>query len=719
MKSHKRKGRNYANRGASAKKHKVDDSDKSQDWETFKAPKENKLLEEYYSRQFKGFLAEDELPLLFAKMKEALPASFRVVSSHFRYKMLAKLFSSKDCVKKILDISEYLITPQELAQKEKEKKLESELKKPIEENKTIEESKKVNAPENSDPKVLQEKMDDKELAVPLKKWDFYPDDLLYEIPMSRYELKKGEGGLRKLHKFIQQCNETGLINRQEVVSMLPPLILDVKPGMKILDMCAAPGSKTSQLLEKCFGDYTQHHNLKSEATRSGVVVANDSDYSRAFMLTHQLQRFDTASLLVLNHDGQHFPKLSFGQSKYQFDRVLCDVPCSSDAAIRKIPVKWKDWGTGSGFGLHPLQLRLLTRALQLTKVGGVVCYSTCSLNPIEDEAVVHALLKAHSPAVELIDAGELLKGFKHRKGLKEWHVMIENESKDGFVEYKTFEEVPKSLHGKIRESMFCEDGKEMERLNVERCIRVLPHDQNTNGFFMAIFKKHDELSESKKPVEAPEQKQAQATIKPTVNTEEQEVPKLIKAGQFTRIDPKDPESEYIQVFFGLESFPMHLLYAINGNMKTVILVTEAVNEFLELVAKQHSKDKINITNMGVKCFERCKSKYQGSACLFRILQGAAKYLLPYMAKRTVKCSLELFKLLLEKASVQLESILEEDTREAIKKLDIGCFLLYVEVEDSNGVMVKEPIVVHKADKHINILANKQDIISLKIQLLLD
>jgi len=710
MKAQKRKVKNYPNKEGK-KKHKGDDSDKSQDWEVFKAPKESKLLEEYYSRQFKGYLAEEELPLLFTKMKEPLPITFRVVSSHFRYKILANLFSSKDCIKKILSISDYLITPQELAQKKKK----GELEKTVEENKE-EESKQVEESTNSN---MEE--------IILKKWDFYPDDLLYEIPMSRYELKRSEGGLKRLHKFIQQCNETGLINRQEVVSMLPPLMLDVKPGMKILDMCAAPGSKTSQFLEKCFGDYTQHHNLKSEVTRNGIVVANDSDYNRAFMLTHQLQRFGTASLLVLNHDGQHFPALSFNMNrmKYQFDRVLCDVPCSSDAAIRKIPTKWKDWGTGNGFSLHPLQLRLLTRALQLTKIGGIVCYSTCSLNPIENESVVYAMLKLYSPSIELMDVGDMLKGFKYRKGLKGWSILIENQQKNGFVEYKSYTEVPKTLHRKIKETMFYEDEKELEEFNIERCIRILPHDQNTNGFFMAIFKKNDELSETKTD-KLTEVKEVEDEAKKTENKEmvdivkeEEKVPMLIKVGQFTRIDPKDPESEYIRVFFGLDSFPMHLLYSYNGNMKTVILVTEAVNEFLELVARQSTKDKINITNIGIKCFERCKSKYQGSACLFRILQGAAKYLLPYMSKRTVKCSLELFKLLFEKTFVQLEDIPEGSVKEEIKKVEIGCFLLYVEINDYNGEIVKEPIVVHKADKHINILANKQDIISLKIQLLLD
>jgi 16S rRNA C967 or C1407 C5-methylase (RsmB/RsmF family) len=72
---------------------------------------------------------------------------------------------------------------------------------------------------------------------------------------------------------------------------------------------------------------------------------------------------------------------------------VCDVPCSSDAAIRKIPQKWEKWSTHDGAALHVLQSRILYRGLQLLKVGGKISYSTCSLNPVEDEAVVAAALK--------------------------------------------------------------------------------------------------------------------------------------------------------------------------------------------------------------------------------------------------------------------------------------------------------------------------------------
>ena len=80
--------------------------------------------------------------------------------------------------------------------------------------------------------------------VHLKKIEWYPGSLVWSLTMSRREMKKSEN-VKALHKFLQEATAGGLITRQELVSMLPPLILDVKPGMKVLDACAAPGSKTA------------------------------------------------------------------------------------------------------------------------------------------------------------------------------------------------------------------------------------------------------------------------------------------------------------------------------------------------------------------------------------------------------------------------------------------------------------------------------------------
>ena len=182
---------------------------------------------------------------------------------------------------------------------------------------------------------------------------FYPENLLITIPMTKDKLKED---FDKAHKFIQLWSDSGLITRQEVVSMIPPILLDVKKGHKIYDACASPGSKTAQLLE-----FSMRENKEKDLImNSGFVIANDADNSRANMLVNQISRFNYGwigkilfykVLYLVNHDAQNFPTIYYqkGTDAYSsieisnfdtrvyFDRIIWDVPCSSDAVIRKIP----------------------------------------------------------------------------------------------------------------------------------------------------------------------------------------------------------------------------------------------------------------------------------------------------------------------------------------------------------------------------------------------
>lgn len=126
----------------------------------------------------------------------------------------------------------------------------------------------------------------------------------------------------------------------------------------------------------------------------GGVIANDINYNRASMLIHQVQRISTVPMMVVSHSAQHFPAFKFSHdpapevfrdpnNKFYFDKILADVPCTGDGAIRKLPMKWQKWTGKDGLGLHHLQLQILIRAIQLVKPGGLVMYSTCSINPIE------------------------------------------------------------------------------------------------------------------------------------------------------------------------------------------------------------------------------------------------------------------------------------------------------------------------------------------------
>ena len=178
---------------------------------------------------------------------------------------------------------------------------------------------------------------------------FYPNNLAWQIKVGKGVIRKNKP-FAKLQRFLVVETEVGNISRQEAVSMIPPLLLDVQPHHAVMDLCAAPGSKTAQLIE----------DIHSVPNPTGFVVANDSDYKRSHMLTHQVKRLNSPNLIVTNHDAQFYPRIKLDSEYLKFDRVLCDVPCSGDGTMRKNINVWKDWTVGNGLGLHPTQINIFS-----------------------------------------------------------------------------------------------------------------------------------------------------------------------------------------------------------------------------------------------------------------------------------------------------------------------------------------------------------------------
>ena len=158
--------------------------------------------------------------------------------------------------------------------------------------------------------------------------------------------------------------------------MLPPLLLRVQPGHAVLDLCAAPGSKTVLLVHLLRG------GNGGGGGGGGCVVANDADASRCRKMRLRLAPLRSAAAVLTCHPAQAFPG---GCEAY--DRVLCDVPCSGDGTMRKNPTVWGKWRPAASRNMHALQLSILRRGLELLRVGGLLLYSTCSFSPVEDEAV--------------------------------------------------------------------------------------------------------------------------------------------------------------------------------------------------------------------------------------------------------------------------------------------------------------------------------------------
>ncbi|KAG8774961.1 hypothetical protein FRC12_001722 [Ceratobasidium sp. 428] len=180
---------------------------------------------------------------------------------------------------------------------------------------------------------------------PPRQLPWYPDGLGWQFDVSKSVLRKTPE-YKKFHNFLVYETEVGNISRQEAVSMIPPLLLDVQPHHNVIDMCAAPGSKASTL----------HANdtILETSFPQGLLIANDSDYKRSHMLVHQSARLPSPALMVTNLDASSYPRIytSPTSGKLLFDRILCDVPCSGDGTVRKNMGIWKNWTPMNGNGLH-------------------------------------------------------------------------------------------------------------------------------------------------------------------------------------------------------------------------------------------------------------------------------------------------------------------------------------------------------------------------------
>jgi multisite-specific tRNA:(cytosine-C5)-methyltransferase len=378
-----------------------------------------------------------------------------------------------------------------------------------------------------------------QIVEPPKPVEWFPERLAWSMTTPKQVVRRFPP-FKHFQQFLVSETTTGNISRQEVVSMIPPLVMDVRPGMMVLDLCAAPGSKSAQLIELIHGGEEARvrkilHRVEQEEGRAGspdgvavdlekseaesdgdwsddgrstgLLIANDVDYRRAQMLIHQVKRLNSPNLIVTNHDAQQFPSIKLpsaaGANRYlKFDRVLADVPCSGDGTARKNPNIWNDWSPGSAIGLHPMQVRILVRALQMLKVGGRTVYSTCSMNPVENEAVVAAAIDicGGNSKVRVIDCSDKLSDLKRVPGLKSWKVMgksgqiwhtvqeLENEMKntENLQQRNSLSQVPSTIFPPP-------DTSEEERIPLERCMRIYPHFQDTGGFFIVVLEKLSEI----------------------------------------------------------------------------------------------------------------------------------------------------------------------------------------------------------------------------------
>ncbi len=172
-------------------------------------------------------------------------------------------------------------------------------------------------------------------------------------------------------------HHAGVFYVQEPSAAMPAALLDVQPGERVLDLCAAPGGKSSQLAAALMGE--------------GVLVANEYEAARAAVLRGNLERMGVRNAVVLNETSNRiaaaFPRF--------FDKVLVDAPCSGEGMFRKEPEALRQHSAALVARCAALGAQILDDAAAVLRPGGILCYSTCTFAPEEDEGQVGAFLARH------------------------------------------------------------------------------------------------------------------------------------------------------------------------------------------------------------------------------------------------------------------------------------------------------------------------------------
>lgn len=251
----------------------------------------------------------------------------------------------------------------------------------------------------------------------VKKVEFVDD--CYEISAPRAIL----GGMWEHH--------VGMFYMQGASSVLPVMALAPRPGERVLDLCAAPGGKTALIAEMM--------------QDKGLLVANEPSHARRRILKANIDRMGATNVCFTDHFGEKFPL------ETKFDCILLDGPCSAEGSLRGTWSKVFDYERNNSYreGLQRTQIKLLNRACELLKDGGRLVYSTCTYDPLENEAQVSKFLDTNKN-MEVVSSD--LSG-PWLDGIDQWQ-------------------------GHIFDS------------SVKKCKRVYPHKFNSWGFFIATFIKH-------------------------------------------------------------------------------------------------------------------------------------------------------------------------------------------------------------------------------------
>ena len=269
------------------------------------------------------------------------------------------------------------------------------------------------------PEDLKKRLEKKgwEIKIPFEN---YP-----EIMVVTSELKPGELG-RSIEHLL------GYYYIQEIASMLPPLVLQPKEGENVLDICASPGSKTTQMAVM----------MKNK----GLLIANEVKFGRIKILAANTERCGVMNLIITRRDGIALCN-QLKKNNILFDKILLDAPCSGEGTIRSTPRTLEMWNINTIRNLSKLQKSLIAAAIEVLKPNGELVYSTCTHAPEENEEIVNFALQNFNVEIEKINLP-----LKFVQGITNW-----------------------------------EDKEYLE--DVKYSCRIYPQNANTEGFFIAKMRK--------------------------------------------------------------------------------------------------------------------------------------------------------------------------------------------------------------------------------------
>ncbi|WP_026506693.1 RsmB/NOP family class I SAM-dependent RNA methyltransferase [Butyrivibrio sp. MC2013] len=239
---------------------------------------------------------------------------------------------------------------------------------------------------------------------------------------------------------------------QEPSAMAPVSYLDPRPGEKVLDLCAAPGGKSTQIAGRMKGE--------------GILVTNEIVDQRADILSENIERMAVANAMVVSMEPDKLAERFEGW----FDKILVDAPCSGEGMFRKNEEAANMWSPDNVHLCADRQDMIMDMASRMLSPGGMIVYSTCTFAPDEDEGEVARFLIRH-PEFETIE----LKSYPGMdRAVPAWAGLRTGMDID-----------PEIMNQSVMKKEELED-------NIRRCIRLWPHHIKGEGHFVAAFRRRDE-----------------------------------------------------------------------------------------------------------------------------------------------------------------------------------------------------------------------------------